>query len=131
MVDGGWDSSYIPTLAFYPGNSLQDNYISYHIKYLYSPAGIEQLSSAVTSQSIYPNPAPDQAMLNYTLKTGAPVIVNVSDVTGRVIRSINEGNEAAGLNQQLINTEDLTDGIYLVTVIANGSTSVSKLIVAR
>ena len=126
---GGWDSSYIPTIAFYPGFQLQDNYIYYHISYQIT--GVKDLTSPVSNQSIYPNPSADQAMLNYTLKTGASVIINVYDITGKLIRSKNEGNLAAGQNQQVINTSDLTDGIYLVSIVANGNNSVSKLVVAR
>jgi len=70
-------------------------------------------------------------MLKYTLKSNASVIVNVTDITGKIIMSMNAGNVGAGLNQQLINTQDLADGVYMVSIVANGNTSVSKLVVAR
>jgi hypothetical protein len=126
---GGWDSSYIPAVAYGPGYQLDDHYIFYHITYV---TGIPQISSSsVSSQTIYPNPASSVTMLKYSLITDASVIINVSDITGKVIRSVNEGNLHAGLNQQLINTQDLADGVYMVSVIANGNTSVSKLVVTR
>ncbi len=123
-----WDSLYIPSLAFLPPFQLQDHDFSYHITYT---TGIQNIAGIVSGQTIYPNPASDLATLKYTLKTGAPVIINVYDITGKLIRSKNEGNVGAGLNQQLINTQDLADGVYLVSVEADGITSVSKLVVAR
>jgi hypothetical protein len=128
----GWDGVFLPSDAFGVDYQLVDHQIFYHIEFnIDTVSGIQPVNSLVAYQIIYPNPSSDQSMLAYTLKTGASVVINVYDITGRVITSMNEGNVIAGKNQQVIDTHNLPDGVYLVSIIANGISSVSKLVVAR
>lgn len=92
-----------------------------------SVGGVE-LANAV---SVFPNPASAQAQVKLELKEAAQVVVIVSDVTGRVVYSNDNGNTAAGEHIFSIPTSTLSAGVYNVQVKAGTATIVKQLSVAK
>jgi hypothetical protein len=70
--------------------------------------------------NVYPNPAKDYIIVDYDTqgKTGT-VVISVNDMKGNIM-----DKEVFGLNrdQRVISTKDWKRGIYIVTLIVNGST---------
>jgi FAD synthase len=77
---------------------------------------------------VIPNPASNNANLVFDMLTDAKVLVSVTDVTGKVVKSLT-ANSTLGQNTININVNDLTAGIYFVSVSANNQKTTAKLIV--
>jgi len=80
--------------------------------------------SVSNNMSITPNPATSEALVSYNAAV-SNVIFNVSDVTGKVVKTVSGNGTSA-----TINVSDLSKGMYFVTTISdNAPVSVSKLVV--
>ena len=79
--------------------------------------------------NIFPNPASDNAQVNYNLSAETNVLITVSDVTGKLIASEDKGAQQQGHHFTNINTALLAKGFYTVSVRTVYGTSTSKLIV--
>lgn len=88
-------------------------------------SGIDE-SQALSSLSLYPNPATDQLNLSYTLADSREVVVSVFNADGSLVREMKQGQSAEGENIQRIFVGDLPDGIYFATITAEGNLPVTR-----
>lgn len=79
--------------------------------------------------NLFPNPAGDNAQLNFQLTSETEVTINVNDVTGKLVYSENKGTLAHGRHFATINTAALANGFYTIAVQTKNGTSTTKLIV--
>lgn len=79
--------------------------------------------------NLFPNPATDNVQVNYTLTSETNVTINLYDVTGKLVSTVSEGNQAQGRHFAHINTSSLAKGFYTVKVETSFGQSTSKLIV--
>jgi hypothetical protein len=93
--------------------------------------GIEENNSGVSSLNIYPNPSVESATITYSLKTAGDVSIEVSNVLGEKIKSINPGQQAAGENHYLLSTDMLQSGLYFVQVTTGTTKEAMKLMVIK
>jgi hypothetical protein len=86
-------------------------------------------SKVLTSGSLklFPNPATDQTIISFELKTAANAAINVSDLAGKQIATVASTTYAAGINNVSLATSGLNKGLYLVTVLVNGQAQTLKL----
>ena len=63
----------------------------------------------------YPNPFNNGSVINYSLDQAANVSVTFTDVTGKVVRTINKGTQTAGSYQIELNGNDFAQGVYFYT----------------
>lgn len=87
---------------------------------------VEQIA---TSIDLYPNPAQSTTTLSYNLTSSSNVTLNIFDMNGRLISSLNKGRQGAGLHTQEISLSSLSKGVYMIQIITNNATQSSKLIV--
>ena len=85
----------------------------------------------VSSLNIYPNPANTSANVSFELNNETDVNIVVSDLTGKTIYSNKLGNMNSGSHNVTINTDTLSNGIYIVNFEANGTTTSQKLVVRK
>jgi signal transduction histidine kinase len=82
--------------------------------------------------ALYPNPTADNTTLiidNYNVES---INVLVYDITGKLVMSpIQNQSLLVGKNKFTINTSDLNNGIYFVTLITNKGKETVKLIVNK
>lgn len=113
-------------------NSHDDNLISLDdvmIRGTLNPnIGIKEQSNNL-DLNIFPNPAGENAQLNFELTAETNIIITVYDVTGQMVYSQNEGNLTHGRHFANINTSTLSKGFYSVTVKSNNGFSAVKMIV--
>jgi len=77
---------------------------------------------------VYPNPAADNANVSYTLTEEANVSIVVRDLSGKVVFSMESGLVGAGTYNSTIDLALVAQGMYTVTLVANGSQTTQKLI---
>ncbi len=79
--------------------------------------------------NMYPNPAKDKVTIEYNTKESHTVSVDVCDVLGKKHTSVNKGKVDAGNHEFEIATDQLTNGVYFVTISIDGSKIVKRLVV--
>jgi hypothetical protein len=109
------DMSYLMNGHKSPKNSVIDN----------SPnAGI--LSNGI---KLYPNPAENMVKVEYALTNSTTSKINVTDVTGRILKSI---NLAYGTSVTQIDLNEMSSGTYLINLMESGVLKSSeKLIINK
>ena len=76
----------------------------------------EIVEGNVTVSQNYPNPFTGNTTVNYTLTSTDEVMVEITDVTGKVIEVMNEGVRTAGAHTLTINSNKLAAGTYYYSV---------------
>jgi PKD repeat protein len=90
--------------------------------------GINEASS-VSSFDIFPNPSQDNSAIHFALTQRETVKITMTDLDGRVVKEISNGEFSEGEHSIAFSTAELASGMYLVTV-DNGTTKqVKKLAV--
>jgi hypothetical protein len=123
-----------------PGSNIKDTAVPVHdvnIEYReistsdFIPVGIDNTAVArknPVSQN-YPNPVKGLTYFNVNLDKTAPVTVEVSNVMGQKIMSMDKGFVNAGSKVFSIDGNQLTSGVYFYTVKINGESYTHKMIV--
>jgi hypothetical protein len=94
------------------------------------PSGSVAEVENTIGMSVYPNPANNQATVSFAVNNDATASVNVTDLTGKVVYTSALGS-VNGAQKVTVNTESLTNGVYMVNVIVDGTVSTQKLIVRK
>lgn len=87
-------------------------------------------NTSINSFSVYPNPVNNSTTISMALAQSENVIVNVYNMLGEVIQTINPGQLSSGLHTISMDASKLNNGVYFVKITA-GSSSVSKKVVVE
>lgn len=88
---------------------------------------VEQI--ATTNINLYPNPAQNRTTLSYALSSSSNVTLNIFDMNGRLVSSLEKGTQRAGVHTQEISLNFLDKGVYMIQIITNQTAEAVKLIV--
>ncbi|MGB4205552.1 MAG: T9SS type A sorting domain-containing protein [Bacteroidales bacterium] len=91
--------------------------------------GINELQSNFTITSIYPNPAKNYTNLKLTLNKRSNVAIDITNILGQKVQTVNSGTFDAGEQCIKVDTEGLRSGMYFLTVKTNDYKTTNKLIV--
>jgi len=86
--------------------------------------------SSVLSLNSYPNPikAGGTIVLEYTLKSDAPMTLTISDLAGRTIRS-EKLSASAGTGTYSVSTEGWSSGTYMMNLTIDGHAASTRIVV--
>jgi PKD repeat protein len=91
--------------------------------------GIEENTSNTNSINIMPNPADDQTTIAIRVTEAGQARMTLLDLAGREVMELMNGNISAGNHKLLLNTDLLSNGMYLVSLNINGKVQQQKLVV--
>ncbi len=91
--------------------------------------GIAEKKTYEAGFKLYPNPMRNQTTLNLNTNQVATVVINIYDVQGTLVRSIDKGMISAGEHNFQISRDRLSAGSYIVHVQADEELKHGKLIV--
>lgn len=94
-------------------------------------SGLNEISNNVTVSQNYPNPVENTTMFSYQLTQGTNVTVEVFDITGRLVMSMEQGYKAAGVHHVTIDAENLPNGSYFYTLTAGENNTTKKMVVVK
>jgi len=77
------------------------------------------------------NPIESLATLRFAVREAGKIHLGLYDVSGRLLRTIAEGDAPATVDNVTVDVSDLAPGIYYARLDANGATASAKLVVAR
>ncbi len=80
---------------------------------------------------IQPNPAQEQAQLQYYLPEAEQVKVLLFDQYGKLVRTLQQGQQVAGDHIFTFDVEELASGVYYTSLLARGGVITKKLLVQR
>jgi hypothetical protein len=79
--------------------------------------------------NVFPNPTEGNSYAQFELKQSQNIEINICDVTGKKINTIQHGEMQAGTHSLAIKGSDLKAGIYLINVTTQNGTFTHKLVV--
>lgn len=95
------------------------------------PIGLDEENvETISSVQLYPNPANDHTDLQLIVSENGDAVINITNLMGQNILSLTE-KVTYGKNLIRINTESLSNGVYLVSTELNGEIQTLKFVVAR
>ncbi len=78
--------------------------------------------------TVYPNPANDHAMVEFSTDGASAYKLQLTDVIGRTLM-MQEGISVIGDNQRQLDVSTLAKGVYLVSIEVNGNRTTLKLVI--
>jgi hypothetical protein len=81
--------------------------------------------------NIFPNPSNGNVNVTFNLQSQKEVSIIVTDLAGKVALTNEMGTLNLGAHKVTLNTESLSNGVYMVNIIANGVSSIEKLVVRK
>jgi hypothetical protein len=95
----------------------------------FNDVGINEVNNNIEEISLMPNPASQMATLRFKLDHSVDTRIEIFNVLGQNVSTINTQKAAAGYHNVQLNTAEFNSGIYFVNVIAGDKTSTIKMVV--
>jgi uncharacterized delta-60 repeat protein len=109
----------------YPGGS--EIFLARYLNDIY-PTGVDLIPEKFSSLIIYPDPVADRAIIEYELSQPSMVTLNLSDLSGKVFRTLISGNKIAGRHREEFSFSPFASGIYLLQLNANEKSVAVKIV---
>jgi hypothetical protein len=132
---------FIYQTADIPGSAVADEEIPVHdntfeyrsvlkedVLPLWTRPPARKQESAVSQN--FPNPFTGTTTINFRVGATSDMVINISDMTGRTVRTIRPGVYSPGMYQVTLNSEGLRPGVYSYTF-RMGDASYSRSMVVR
>ncbi len=92
----------------------------------------ETPNTGISLSQNMPNPANNSTTISYSLaNAGSSVVLEVYDVTGQLVQTVDQGNRAAGAHQVELNTANYAAGVYFYTLNVDGMKVTKKMVIAE
>lgn len=102
------------TLVYFLGNAFTDDLT---VSFCLSPASVENNNMFEQNFSFFPNPVTNNELfIDFIATSNDQLIIDLYDVTGKKVRSVNKGTFNQGNHQINLNGLDLTQGVYIMKV---------------
>lgn len=86
-------------------------------------------ASKGNSLSVFPNPASSNTSISFTLSLPGTVSITVFDMAGRLVQTVATREMQQGVHRIILNTNDLSAGMYLLKLQSNEILQTKKFIV--
>ncbi len=96
-----------------------------------SPTGINEVNASLNTVNIYPNPFSNQTTINFDLVKSSNVSVTITDIMGQVVDSFDNGMMSEGSHNIIFNAQDLTSGMYFVTLKTGANSFTQKISIQK
>ena len=90
---------------------------------------INALKKPASDFVIYPNPADDRLVVEFDLKKDADVQLQVINSTGQTVVAQRQSNLGKGNQQMMVDTKNLTAGMYFVRLMESDEMVIKKLVI--
>lgn len=114
-------------INLWTGRNIGSKLVVDDINFVFS-VGVNELVN-VEKLVAYPNPVKDVLNLRFELKADKNVVVNLIDVTGKQLSSLDFGHLNHGTYNQTFNTANFGSGIYFIEFVMDGEKMVERFVV--
>lgn len=91
----------------------------------------EPFTEALRIEALYPNPTTGSITARYTLDAPATVQVEIFDVMGRQVMTLDQGSQSAGVHSHTLNAGQLAGGVYVYRLTAGNVRLSERFVVTR
>ncbi len=91
----------------------------------------EQGSTGIALDQNVPNPANGSTIIRYNIANSADVALEVYDVTGKLVETVDQGQQSAGQHQFDLNTTTYAPGVYFYTLNVDGVKVTRRMVIAE
>lgn len=130
---GVWDhanGANTGNFANYKGTSTRRVYLRNLTGVAGNPAD-PALPKTFALQAAYPNPSRGQTIIKYQLPKASNVRLQVYNVAGQLVKTVNEGQKPAGYHRIDMNSSQLSNGIYFYLLHAGEFSATRKLVILK
>ena len=117
------------------GAPAEDIYIATHGRGIWKSSTLTGINNITASTkpviSIYPNPTADIANINYSLNKATNVAMDIYNIEGQKVKSLNLGTQASGEHIYSISLAGISAGTYFMNTTIGDEKSVSKFVITR
>jgi serine protease len=110
-------------------NAAQLKYDNVIIPCEATPNATEQAEGSIATMKALPNPTADYTQIRIDLVETNNIVLNLTDLTGKQIRTIYAGKAQTGVNTYDLNTADLANGTYICTLQSAGKAISQRIVV--
>jgi hypothetical protein len=90
--------------------------------------GVKEELTPEVAISVYPNPAHNSVLLNYTVENAVEMKIEIRNVMGQVIDSFIEEAQSAGIHSIKVDVENYSNGVYTVNTIMGNDVFSTKFV---
>lgn len=98
---------------------------------LSDPVGVNSIDKNEFELSVFPNPSVDAATVNFKLTAEEMVTVEIYNIVGSLVSTIETGNKTAGTHTIKIDNSNLSNGSYFVKLTVGNTVVASKFNVIK
>ncbi|MBI4722490.1 MAG: T9SS type A sorting domain-containing protein, partial [Candidatus Stahlbacteria bacterium] len=106
-----------------------------YVEFYIPPAGVEEEGSSCVKANYtiqnFPNPFVEGTKISFTLPVKASILLEVYDITGRLVKGLAKGDYAAGEHTVEWQAEGVRKGIYFCKLSTGSYTLIRKMILIR
>jgi hypothetical protein len=100
-----------------------------YVRFNFDPSlAVDENQSAISIGNVFPNPTSGETTINYSLANASNVNIDVVDITGKIVYSMNNGTEVEGSHKVSFNAASFSNGVYYVTISTDEATVTKKFI---
>jgi hypothetical protein len=133
----GWKDKFLPTWAWASGagaSVLQYPFISWHVvcstcSIIYLPPDLVNEIAIINTVKAYPDPSNEELNISFDIAKVSNITVSLTNMIGQVVATQKINDKAAG--NVVFNTAMLPDGVYIYTLLVNGTVTTGRVAVAH
>lgn len=91
-------------------------------------SSVNEVLNNNVSISIYPNPATNNVMLNYSVQTPVQLMIEIRNIMGQVVASYSKNADAKGTYSVNVDVEKYSSGVYTVNTIMGDKVFSTKFV---
>lgn len=97
----------------------------------FSTTGITEQTNSISDITLYPNPASTKVNLELTLIKPENIVITIYNYLGEKVYAENKNHMPEGDSRIILATDNLTAGMYNVTISSNDGFSTEKLVIIK
>jgi len=97
----------------------------------HNQTGVNENINVISELNTYPNPVKDQLTIELNLIEQTNLNITITDVLGNTVDVIDNSNLSSGFNKLYWNTNNVSNGVYLLQINGENTTEVKKLIINK
>jgi len=128
-INNGWDG-FLPGNAYFSGRNI---FSGLHMTSTDNVGLGKFTNESFAMTNVYPNPAPvnSMAVAGFNLKQSGKVKISIINLVGQEVKTVAEGNYAAGETAVNVDLNGLNAGVYFVKMTMNGTSETRKLTIGQ
>ncbi|MCU0359502.1 MAG: T9SS type A sorting domain-containing protein [Bacteroidia bacterium] len=117
------------TLSVLNGDATQTSVITI-TTFTCENVGINEFNNSISNVVLFPNPATNNTSVQFNASKANQLTIELFDISGKLVNRVaSKMNLQIGNNDVVINTNDLENGIYFVTLSTDSANQTLKLVV--